>query len=87
MLALAAFLLLLAVMQYRWLGQLSSAERERMQAHLNTAAARFSQDFNGELNHAYASFLATPPARPADAQVRTMAAAAKDMSDLYAELA
>lgn len=29
----------------------------------------------------------TPPARPADAQVRTMAAAAKDMSDLYAELA
>lgn len=64
MLALAAFLLLLAVIQYRWLGQLSSAERERMQAHLNTAAARFSQDFNGELNHAYASFLAAPPARP-----------------------
>ncbi|MEO7649295.1 MAG: hypothetical protein ABIZ80_02425 [Bryobacteraceae bacterium] len=64
MLALAVFLLLLAVMQYKWLGQLSSAERERMQAHLNTAAARFSQDFNGELNHAYASFLAAPPARP-----------------------
>ena len=31
MLALAAFLLLLAVMQYRWLGQLSSAEQRLQQ--------------------------------------------------------
>ena len=39
----------LAWMQYQWLGQLSTAERERMQRTLRTAAAQFATDFDTEL--------------------------------------
>ena len=40
----------LAWMQYQWLGQLSEAERERMQRTLRTAAAQFANDFDNELS-------------------------------------
>jgi signal transduction histidine kinase len=40
----------LAWMQYQWLGQLSVAERERMQRTLRTAAAQFATEFDGELS-------------------------------------
>ena len=40
----------LAWMQYRWLGQLSEAERERMQRTLRTAAAQFATEFDTELS-------------------------------------
>jgi signal transduction histidine kinase len=40
----------LAWMQYQWLGQLSEAERERMQRTLRTAAAQFANDFDSELS-------------------------------------
>ena len=39
----------LAWMQYQWLGQLSVAERERMQRTLRTAAAQFATDFDTEM--------------------------------------
>jgi two-component system sensor histidine kinase SenX3 len=39
----------LAWMQYQWLGQLSEAERERMQRTLRTAAAQFATDFDTEM--------------------------------------
>jgi two-component system sensor histidine kinase SenX3 len=39
----------LAWMQYQWLGQLSEAERERMQRTLRTAAAQFATDFDNEM--------------------------------------
>jgi signal transduction histidine kinase len=39
----------LAWMQYQWLGQLSEAERERMQRTLRTAAAQFATDFDSEM--------------------------------------
>jgi signal transduction histidine kinase len=51
-----ALLALLATLQYRWLGQVSQGERERMQASLRTGAARFSQDFNREIVRAYLNF-------------------------------
>jgi len=54
--ALLALLPLLALLQYRWLGEVSRAERERMQASLKTAAANFSEDFDRELTRAYLSF-------------------------------
>ncbi len=41
----------LAWMQYLWLGQLSEAERERMQRTLRTAAAQFATEFDTELSH------------------------------------
>lgn len=42
----------LAYMQYQWLGQLSTAERERMQRTLRTAAAQFAMEFDSELSRA-----------------------------------
>ena len=42
----------LAYMQYQWLGQLSLAERERMQRSLRNAAAQFAGEFDGELSKA-----------------------------------
>jgi signal transduction histidine kinase len=41
---------LLAWLQYRWLGQVSDAERDRMQRTLRTAASQFGVDFDGELS-------------------------------------
>jgi signal transduction histidine kinase len=43
---------LLAVLQYRWLGQLSEAEHERMQRTLTTAAQQLAREVDGELSKA-----------------------------------
>jgi len=59
--ALLALLPLLAVLQYRWIGQLNQAERERMQANLRTASANLAQEFNRELARACRSFQVGPP--------------------------
>src|SRR3954463_8122077 len=53
---LVALLGLLATLQYRWLGQVSRGERERMQASLRAGATRFSQDFNREITRAFLNF-------------------------------
>ena len=47
--AVAALCLVLGVLQYRWIGEVSQAERERMQGSLRSSLLRLSQDFNGEL--------------------------------------
>ncbi len=39
----------LAVLQYRWVGQVSVAESERMQRNLRNAAAQFREAFDGEV--------------------------------------
>lgn len=54
--ALLALLPLLALLQYRWVGEVSQAERERMQANLRTASAQFSQEFDHELTRAGVTF-------------------------------
>src|SRR5215510_9546169 len=51
---------LLATLQYRWLGQISEAERERMSATLRTSASGFAVDFDRELNLAYLLFQIGP---------------------------
>ena len=51
--ALVALLTLLATLQYRWLGQVSAGERERMQSTLRAATARFTQDFDREIGRVY----------------------------------
>jgi signal transduction histidine kinase len=58
--ALLGLILLLATLQYRWLGQISGAERDRMTANLNTRAAAFGQDFDRELTRAYLLFQLDP---------------------------
>jgi signal transduction histidine kinase len=45
----------LAWMQYQWLGQLSTAERERMQRTLRNAAAQFATEFDSELSRTIVS--------------------------------
>src|SRR5206468_11894465 len=47
--ALLGLIALLATLQYRWLGRISDAERERMRASLNARASEFAQDFDREL--------------------------------------
>ncbi len=51
----------LAYMQYQWLGQLSTAERERMQRTLRTAAAQFAMEFDTELSRALAGLQVDGP--------------------------
>jgi len=54
--ALLGLILLLATLQYKWLGQISGADRDRMTAILNTRASAFAQDFDRELTRAYLMF-------------------------------
>jgi signal transduction histidine kinase len=43
----------LALLQYRWVGQLSADERERIKDNLKDSAEDFSEDFNRELTRAF----------------------------------
>jgi len=75
--ALLGLILLLATLQYRWQGQISGAERDRMTATLHTRAKAFGEDFDRELTRAYLMFQldqmwqdaqgAPPAARPSAA--------------------
>jgi signal transduction histidine kinase len=48
-LALLVLLPVLAVLQYSWVGQVSEAERDRMERNLRTAANQFRGAFDGEV--------------------------------------
>ncbi len=54
--ALLGLLILLAFLQYRWLGQISDGERERLQKRLQSDSQRFAEDFNREIGTAYLAF-------------------------------
>jgi len=61
----AVLLLLLGVLaflQYRWLGQISDGERERLQRNLQSDTQRFADDFNREIQSAYFNFPIEPNA-------------------------
>jgi len=53
---LLALLATLATLQYRWLGEVSEAERERMRATLRTRASDFAVEFDAELTRTYLAF-------------------------------
>jgi signal transduction histidine kinase len=55
-LAMFVLIAVLAWLQYRWLGQISEAERERLHAGLTTAASEFATDFDRELARAFLTF-------------------------------
>ena len=61
--ALLGLILLLATLQYRWQGQISGAERDRMMATLHTRATAFGEDFDRELTRAYLMFQLDPMQR------------------------
>src|SRR5262249_6579477 len=77
-LALLVLLAALGTLQYRWLGEVRDAERERMRANLRARAADFSEAFDRELTRIYVAFhvdsgrLGTDPAGAlADAYARS----------------
>ncbi|MEZ5404256.1 MAG: ATP-binding protein [Bryobacteraceae bacterium] len=49
-------------LQYRWIGQISDAEQERIQEDLNQAVDRFARDFNGEPARLFQTLMAGGPA-------------------------
>src|SRR5580765_2361918 len=53
---LLVLLAILATLQYRWLGEVSEAERERMRASLRTRASALAQEFDAELTRVYVAF-------------------------------
>jgi signal transduction histidine kinase len=53
--ALVVLLPALAILQYRWVGQLGDATRERMQRNLHNAARQFQESFDGEVARALIS--------------------------------
>ena len=50
---LAALLVVLASLQWRWLGQINAGERDRMQRSLRAQVNEFTQEFDRELTRAY----------------------------------
>ncbi len=58
--ALLALIASLATLQYRWLGRISDAERERLKTTLNARATAFAQDVDRELTRAYLTFQFDP---------------------------
>jgi len=60
----AAVLVVLATLEYRWIGQVSQAERERMRTHLQAATTRLGQDFDGELARLFMTCQGGAPGGP-----------------------
>ena len=58
--ALLGVIALLGTLQYRWLGRISDAERDRMRAALNAQAAGLAEDFDRDLTLAYMVFQTEP---------------------------
>jgi signal transduction histidine kinase len=54
--ALLSLLAVLASLQYRWLGEVSNAERDRLRASLRTRASDLSRAFDREITHLYLAF-------------------------------
>jgi signal transduction histidine kinase len=50
----------LAVLQYRWVGQVSTAERDRMQRNLRIAASQFRDEFDLEIGRAFLALQVGP---------------------------
>ena len=61
-LGLAITLTVLAVLQYRWSGQIMEADRKRIEAGLQTSVGQFRRDFNRELQDICAAFHLDPSA-------------------------
>lgn len=53
---LLGLLVLLAALQYKWLGQISDREREHLRMRVEVDTRRFSEEFNREIQNAYFNF-------------------------------
>src|SRR5438552_2687473 len=50
--ALAGLSVLLAILQYRWIGEVSRAEQDRLKANLHTTLERLRDEFNNSISQA-----------------------------------
>jgi two-component system, OmpR family, sensor histidine kinase SenX3 len=64
---LLALLPVLAIFQFRWLGKVSEAERERLQTSLRSSAAELSEEFDRELARVYTGLGMAPETLDAEA--------------------
>jgi signal transduction histidine kinase len=71
--ALLAMIAVLGTLQYRWLGRISDAERERMTANLRAHAAAFAHEFDREVTLAYLTFQLDPLADTENSAARLSA--------------
>jgi signal transduction histidine kinase len=77
LIAAAVLLVLLGTvgtLQYRWLGEVSEAERQRMRAGLQTRAGDFTQEFDRQITQIYVAFHGEPDSLANDS-ARAIAAA------------
>jgi signal transduction histidine kinase len=58
----------LGILQYRWIGEVSVAARDRLQAELERNLARLRLDFNSEAMSGFRSLVAGAPPEPAAAE-------------------
>jgi signal transduction histidine kinase len=63
-LTMIGLLVILAVLQYRWLGELSSAEKLHMRDRMQSSATRFAREFDRELTRALILLDPGSPRRP-----------------------
>lgn len=67
---LLASLAALAALQWRWIGEVSALDRQRLHSSLIGAGARFTEDFDREVTRAFLTFL--PADGPADPRQRVV---------------
>jgi len=54
---LAALLTVMAILQYRWIGEVSRADHERLRSAVGSATHRFADDLDREITDLYVAFL------------------------------
>src|SRR3954469_17640917 len=68
---LVVLLAVLAVLQWRWIGEVSAMERHRMRSSLSAAGKRFTDDFDREVTRAFL-FFHYPLSEPGETPVARM---------------
>src|ERR1044072_5117930 len=66
--SLLVLVVALGALQYRWVGQVSEAEREQMKQSLDRRSKEFADDFDREIGRAYKLFLSAADPAPAHAE-------------------
>src|SRR3990170_840744 len=62
--SLVVLVVALGALQYRWVGQVSEAEREQLKSSLDRRAREFADDFDREIGRAYQIFRPAPGFSP-----------------------
>jgi signal transduction histidine kinase len=78
---LTAALIVLGTLQYRWIGNMADAERQRMRTAIDFAAHHYADEFDHELTRMFLAFQLPMPDAPSDALLHRYdewAAAARD---------